>query len=121
MHFKNAVRNARWLAVAMSIASFAWAASAADDSEADGEKRVKAAHELGDPNARTDEFGLTVPIPISHPGRRYPADMDFPTGPDVGERLPDFELPNQRGEMINLHKSRGGNKAAVVFYRSAVW
>ena len=85
------------------------------------EKAVKAAHENLEEGARTDELGITVPIPASHPGRRYPASHDFPSGPEVGERLPDFRLSNQNGEMIDYHASRGDSKSIVVFYRSAVW
>ena len=82
---------------------------------------MKAAHEKLPPDARKDDLGITVPIPASHPGRRYPADHDFPTGPAVGERLPEFQLPNQDGEVIDFHSHRGDSKAIVVFYRSAVW
>ncbi len=85
------------------------------------QERVKAAHENLEPGSRADDFGIVVPIPASHPGRRYPADHDFPTGPAVGERLPDFSLPNQKGELIDFHEDRGDSKAIVVFYRSAVW
>jgi hypothetical protein len=60
------------------------------------------------------------PPPRSHPATRVPT-AEFPTGPAVGERLPDFRLPNQRGEMIDFHADRGNRMAAVVFQRSAVW
>lgn len=53
--------------------------------------------------------------------QRSPETPDFPTGPAIGERLPDFTLPNQRGEAIDFHADRGRHKAAVVFQRSAVW
>ncbi len=56
-----------------------------------------------------------------HPAQRIPASADFPTGPAIGERLPDFVLPNQRGETVDFHADRAGRKAAVVFQRSAVW
>jgi cytochrome oxidase Cu insertion factor (SCO1/SenC/PrrC family) len=56
-----------------------------------------------------------------HPAQRIPETSEFPTGPAVGERLPDFTLPNQRGEKIDFHADRAGHKAAVVFQRSAVW
>jgi hypothetical protein len=56
-----------------------------------------------------------------HPAQRIPETPEFPTGPAIGERLPDFALPNQRGETIDFHADRGGHKAAVVFQRSAVW
>jgi hypothetical protein len=85
-------------------------------------KPVRAAHDGMNANERTDDLGITIPMaPVSHPGRRYPATMEFPTGPDVGERLPEFTLPNQDGEVIDFHKDRGTSKAIVVFYRSAVW
>ena len=56
-----------------------------------------------------------------HPAQRIPASADFPSGPAVGERLPDFVLPNQRGERVDFHADRGDRKAAVVFQRSALW
>ncbi len=88
----------------------------------EGETKVRAAHENLPPDARKDDLGITVPpIPTSHPGRRYPADHDFPTGPEIGERLPEFELPNQDGKTVDFHADRGDSKAIVVFYRSAVW
>jgi hypothetical protein len=59
--------------------------------------------------------------PPLHPARRSPTTADFPTGPAIGERLPDFKLPNQRGEEIDFHADRAGHKAAVLFQRSAVW
>ena len=56
-----------------------------------------------------------------HPAQRIPETADFPTGPAIGERLPDFALPNQRGETVDFHADRAGHKAALVFQRSAVW
>ncbi len=87
----------------------------------EGDKKVKAAHENLPADSLKDDLGITVPVPASHPGRRYPADHDFPTGPAVGELLPEFELPNQDGELVDFHAHRGDSKAVVVFYRSAVW
>lgn len=96
--------------------------SLASAADADTSTPVRGAHEGMNANERTDDLGITVPIaPVSHPGRRYPASLEFPTGPDVGERLPEFTLPNQNGELIDFHKDRGTSKAIVVFYRSAVW
>lgn len=85
--------------------------------------RVRGAHEMArDPKAVTDDFDLSVPgTPIDHPARVYPATDAFPTGPSVGERLPDFTLVNQRGERVAFHASRGRGKAIVSFQRSAVW
>ncbi len=91
------------------------------DVDGNENERVKGAHENQSPEARQDDLGITVPVPTSHPGRRYPAEHEFPTGPAIGERLPEFELPNQDGELIDFHADRGDSKAVVVFYRSAVW
>jgi hypothetical protein len=84
---------------------------------------MRGAHEAArDQKSFTDELDLTVPgIPIDHPARVYPASDDFPTGPAVGERLPDFTLTNQRGRRVAFHADRGGSKAIVSFQRSAVW
>ena len=85
---------------------------------------VRGAHEsVRDPGRTfTDDLDLTVPdIPVDHPARVYPATDDFPTGPDLGERFPDFALPNQRGELIDFHRDRAARKAVVAFIRSAVW
>ena len=62
--------------------------------------------------------GQTEPIP---PTRRMPASDDFPTGPAVGELLPNFTLPNQWGQLVNFTKSRQGKRALVVFQRSVRW
>ncbi len=67
-----------------------------------------------------DEFGFVGPAPLEHPARRNP-DPHFPTGPAVGERVPEFQLPNQHGELIDFHAARGHHKAALMFQRSAVW
>jgi len=45
----------------------------------------------------------------------------FPTGPAIGEMLPDFTLPAADGRTIRLHEDRGQSKAVVTFLRSAVW
>ncbi|MEE2778071.1 MAG: hypothetical protein VYE73_15065 [Acidobacteriota bacterium] len=85
------------------------------------QEKVRGAHESQPPSATQDDLGITVPIPTSFPARRYPADHDFPTGPAIGERIPDFELPNQDGKLVDFHSHRGGEKAIIVFYRSVVW
>lgn len=68
----------------------------------------------------TDDFGFTAPLPVDHGQRRIPAE-GFPTGPEIGTRLPDIELESHTGERLALHEDRGDSKAAVVFFRSAVW
>jgi hypothetical protein len=67
-----------------------------------------------------DELGFDAPAPVGHPARLgLPA--GHPTGPEVGQKLPDFELPDAFGRRVRFHKDRDGAKSVVVFYRSAVW
>ena len=82
---------------------------------------VKPAHENLEPGTMTDDVGVTIGIPASHPAGRYPASEEFPTGPEIGERLPEFSLLNQEGRLVDYHADRGDSKSIVVFYRSAVW
>ena len=67
-----------------------------------------------------DAFGLVAPVSAAQGQRRIP-DAGFPTGPGIGERLPEFTLRAASGETIDFHAHRGNAKAAVVFLRSAVW
>lgn len=46
---------------------------------------------------------------------------DFPTGPEIGSRLPDVRAVAHNGELVDLHQHRAGRPAALVFFRSAVW
>jgi hypothetical protein len=46
---------------------------------------------------------------------------EFPTGPDVGARMPDIQCIGADGEPFDLHRERAGRPAVFVFYRSAVW
>ncbi len=55
------------------------------------------------------------------PTRRTPETDDFPTGPAVGQLLPDFTLPDQNGNKINFTTARQGKRAMVIFHRSARW
>ena len=67
-----------------------------------------------------DALGFDAPAPLGHPGRAG-LDAGHPTGPEVGERLPDFTLPDAHGRPVSYHEDRGGAKSVVVFFRSAVW
>ena len=42
-------------------------------------------------------------------------------GPQVGERVPDFNLPDQTGRMRTLQSIMGPKGAMLVFFRSADW
>ncbi len=67
-----------------------------------------------------DEFGQVGPLPAGD-GQRIAPGEGFFTGPDVGRPLPGFILRSASGQKIDLHADRGDSKAAVVFFRSAVW
>ncbi len=67
-----------------------------------------------------DELGFDAPAPLGHPGR-LGLPTGHPTGPEIGDRLPDFELPDASGKLVRFDEDRGSSKAVVVFYRSAVW
>ena len=48
--------------------------------------------------------------------------IDFSTvGPAIGEPFPDVRLPDQHGQIVDLHEARAGRRALVVFHRSASW
>jgi cytochrome oxidase Cu insertion factor (SCO1/SenC/PrrC family) len=42
-------------------------------------------------------------------------------GPQVGEPIPDFTLPDQRGQARSLDSLMGPNGLMLVFFRSADW
>ena len=42
-------------------------------------------------------------------------------GPQVGQPVPDFNLPDQTGKVRNLQSIMGPRGAMIVFYRSADW
>jgi hypothetical protein len=50
-----------------------------------------------------------------------PVDDDFPSGPAIGELVPDFELSDQFGNRVRFSEARGKNRALVLFHRSASW
>ena len=68
----------------------------------------------------TDDYGFTGPLPVTSAQRIVPTG-DFDPGLAIGEAAPDFELPNHRGEPVSFHADRDGSRAAVLFFRSAVW
>ncbi len=48
--------------------------------------------------------------------------IDFTNiGPAVGEQFPDVSLLDQHGQTIDLHQTRAGRRAVVLFHRSASW
>ena len=43
------------------------------------------------------------------------------SGPEIGERIPDFEALDQHGNLVSLSDVMGPSGAMVVFIRSADW
>jgi len=43
------------------------------------------------------------------------------SGPEIGQRIPDFEAYDQNGNLVGLDDVMGPNGAMVVFHRSADW
>ncbi|MFQ5651465.1 MAG: hypothetical protein ACE5IY_16140 [bacterium] len=48
-------------------------------------------------------------------------DLGFSTGPDIGETVPDFTLPDQQGVTKSLQARIGPKGAILIFFRSANW
>jgi hypothetical protein len=46
---------------------------------------------------------------------------DFKTGPEIGQKIPEFTLPDQHGVMRPLSDLSGPNGLLLVFSRSAGW
>jgi len=42
-------------------------------------------------------------------------------GPQIGEQVPDFSLPDQNGQIHTLESIMGPNGAMLLFHRSADW
>lgn len=54
------------------------------------------------------------------PNRGNPDRDDFPSGPNIGESVPTFTLPNQWGESTT-YAPNGTHQALILFHRSADW
>lgn len=67
-----------------------------------------------------DGHGFQGPLEPGVGPRRDPLGS-FPTGPEVGTRLPDVVAPNGWGETVDVHRHRSGRPAVVMFNRSVVW
>ena len=52
--------------------------------------------------------------------QREPIDVSA-LGPQVGERVPDFSLPDQHGRLQTLQSVMGERGAMILFHRSADW
>jgi hypothetical protein len=63
-----------------------------------------------------------TPIPADLYAKFIHATNDgYTTGPEPGERIPEFSLPDQNGQVRNLANLTGANGLFLVFHRSADW
>jgi hypothetical protein len=62
------------------------------------------------------------PVPPELHAKHINATNDrYATGPEPGERIPAFSLPDQEGVPRSLANLTGPNGLLLVFYRSADW
>ncbi len=68
-------------------------------------------------------FSSTISFSQDSKNNHYPIDGDlgFSTGPAIGEKVPDFSLLDQFGELRSLKNLLGKNGAVLNLYRSAEW
>jgi len=63
-----------------------------------------------------------LPVPPEVRDRHVQATNDgYATGPEPGERIPDFALPDQSGATRRLKDLAGSAGLLLVFHRSADW
>jgi cytochrome oxidase Cu insertion factor (SCO1/SenC/PrrC family) len=64
---------------------------------------------------------LLLALPMSTAAQnRAPIDVHS-LGPQVGDRVPDFNLPDQHGQLQTLNSIKGPNGTMLLFHRSADW
>jgi hypothetical protein len=62
------------------------------------------------------------PVPAELYAKHLSATNDrYTTGPEPGERIPDFSLPDQAGVPRSLGNLTGPDGLLLVFHRSADW
>jgi hypothetical protein len=82
--------------------------------------------DLAEKTAIMKEFGRLRaaggPVPAELYAKHLNATNDrYATGPEPGQRIPDFSLPDQQGVPRSLANLAGPNGLLLVFYRSADW
>ncbi len=69
---------------------------------------------------RLRDAGLPVPPEVQ--ARHVQATNDgYATGPEPGDRIPEFALPDQHGAIRTLQDLSGPGGLFLVFHRSAEW
>jgi hypothetical protein len=62
------------------------------------------------------------PVPPELYAQHLKATNDgYATGPEPGERIPEFSLPDQAGVLRSMANLAGRNGLLLVFHRSADW
>jgi hypothetical protein len=82
--------------------------------------------DLAEKAAVMREFGRLrakgLPIPPELQAKHVNATNDrYATGPEPGQRIPEFTLPDQGGVSRSLSNLASPNGLLLVFYRSADW
>ena len=82
--------------------------------------------DLAEKAAIMREFGRRraagEPVPPELYAQHVNATNDgYTTGPEPGERIPDFTLPDHNGELRTFANLTGPNGLLLVFHRSADW
>lgn len=82
--------------------------------------------DLQEKAAIMQEFGRLraagQPVPAELQAKHVNATNDrYATGPEIGERIPDFSLPDQKGVLRSVANLSGPNGLLLVFHRSADW
>ena len=63
---------------------------------------------------------LSLAVPAEAAQERTPVDVAS-LGPQIGEIVPDFSLPDQNGRIRTRDSILGPNGAILLFHRSADW
>jgi hypothetical protein len=88
----------------------------ADDVPKDLEEKAALMREFGRLRAAGE------PVPAEFYARMVSATNDnYRSGPEPGQRIPDFALPDQTGALRSLGNLTGRNGLLLVFHRSADW
>jgi len=88
----------------------------ANDTPADIAEKAAIMREFGRLRAAGE------PVPAELQAKHVNATNDgYATGPEPGERIPDFSLPDQEGRPRSVANLTGPNGLLLVFHRSADW